>query len=69
MKKNKNNFFVSKDTSKEKLQNDFSTLSQKQLIDIKGGMVEEEEEEDGLDWKNYAESTSYNRARPVKPKI
>ena len=69
MKKNKNNFFVSKDTSKEKLQNIFSTLSQKQLIDIKGGMVEEEEEEDGLDWKNYAESTSYNRARPVKPKI
>jgi hypothetical protein len=67
MKKNKNNFFVSKDTSKEKLQNVFSTLSQKQLIDIKGGMVEEEE--DGLDWKNYAESTSYNRARPVKPKI
>ena len=39
MKKNKNNFFVSKDTSKEKLQNVFSTLSQKQLIDIKGGMV------------------------------
>ena len=69
MKKNKNNFFVSKDTSKEKLQNVFSTLSQKQLIDIKGGMVVEEEEEDGLDWKNYAESTSYNRARPVKPKI
>ena len=68
MKKNKNNFFVSKDTSKEKLQNVFSTLSQKQLIDIKGGMVEEEEE-DGLDWKNYAESTSYNRARAVKPKI
>ena len=68
MKKNKNNFFVSKDTSKEKLQNVFSTLSQKQLIDIKGGMVEEEEE-DGLDWKNYAESTSYNRARQVKPKI
>lgn len=68
MKKNKNNFFVSKDTSKEKLQNVFSTLSQKQLIDIKGGMVEKEEE-DGLDWKNYAESTSYNRARPVKPKI
>lgn len=68
MKKNKKNFFVSKDTSKEKLQNVFSTLSQKQLIDIKGGMVEEEEE-DGLDWKNYAESTSYNRARPVKPKI
>ena len=68
MKKNKNNFFVSKDTSKEKLQNVFSTLSQKQLIDIKGGMVEEEEE-DGLDWKNYAESTSYNRAIPLKPKI
>ena len=68
MKKNKNNFFVSKDTSKEKLQNVFSTLSQKQLIDLKGGMVEDEEE-DGLDWKNYADSTSYNRARPVKPKI
>ncbi|GEM_PF-6008911 len=61
MEKNEKKFFVPKNEKDENLTNAFKILSEKKLIDIKGGTSNEFEEDEGSDWKNYAESTSYNR--------
>ena len=60
MKKLKSTFFATKETDKMNLKEAFSILSGKQLINIKGG-DDALSPDDGLDWKNYAESTSYDR--------
>ncbi len=61
MKKNKANYFATKEKIKG-IENALKTLSDNQMITINGGSEQFEDSfEDISDYKNYAESTSYNR--------
>jgi hypothetical protein len=66
MKKNKANYFATKGNS-QAIENALKVLSDNQMITINGGLLQSDDQyEDDLSdessmYKNYAESTSYNR--------
>jgi ADP-dependent phosphofructokinase/glucokinase len=61
MKKSNENYFAKRENVKN-IENALNTLSRKKMLTVNGGLEQLEESfEDDSDYKNYAESTSYNR--------